>query len=489
MTRAAVWDRLWTIVGAVPIRAKIMGIVLGLVLMLGLGITWQVRQQLEATLDEELRLRGAAIATDLASRGVDRILTNDLFALHALTNETVANHPDVRYALIVDTRGEVLVHTFSGRLPRDLLSVHGSSRPDGSHVVVLDTDEGPVLDVAAPIFAGRAGVARVGLAERRIVTTVDTITAQLLIATAVVSLVGIAAAFLLTMVLTRPIEQLVQVTRKVGQGALAERARVWARDEIGQLAQALNAMVSRLEGMQQDLVRRNVELRRKEDLRGQLLQRLISAQEDERRRIARELHDETSQALTSVVVGLRLLREEPSALGVQERSEELRTIVVSALDAVHRLLFELRPSVLDDNGLAAALQRYAREYARVHGLAVDYQVGGLDGARLPSEVEIATYRIVQEALTNVARHADARKVSLLLERRDDRLISVIEDDGRGFDPAAQEVGSDGLSLGLAGMRERAGLLGGTLTIESQPGAGTAVFVDLPLAASHVEAAS
>ncbi|MDE3113490.1 MAG: HAMP domain-containing protein [Chloroflexota bacterium] len=470
-----------------PVRAKIMGIVLGLVLVLGLGITWQVRQQLEATLTSELELRGRSIAADLAARGVDHILTNDLYALHELASDAVADQPDVRYVFVLDPAGQVLVHTFGDRFPRDLLSVHGASPVDAPRVVWLDSDEGPLVDVAAPIFGGRAGVARVGLSGRRIAATLDTITVQLLGATALVSLIGIAAAFFLTTVLTQPILQLVQTTQAIGQGDLRERARVWANDEIGHLAGALNSMAGRLEAMQGDLLHQNDELRHKEALRGLLLQRVISAQEDERRRIARELHDETSQALTTVMVGLRLLADEPSAPPVAARAEALRDVVRTALDAVHDLLFELRPSTLDDHGLPAALQRYARTYADKHGVAVDFQVGGLDAERLPSQVETTTYRIVQEALTNVARHAEARKVSLLLERRGGHLIAVVEDDGRGFDARSLGNGAEREQpLGLAGMRERAALAGGSLTIESAPGSGTAVLLDLPLTVAPPE---
>jgi signal transduction histidine kinase len=337
------------------------------------------------------------------------------------------------------------------------------------------------MDIAAPIFNGRAGVARVGLSEARIASTVQTITAQLLLATAIVSVLGIAAAYLLTLVLTHPILQLVRVARDIEQGDLTRRAQVWSSDEIGRLSQALNAMVSRLETVQRDLVQRNEELRQKDALRGHLLQRVITAQEEERRRIARELHDETSQALTSVMVGLRLLSEEPSLEGSRNRAAELRNTVGAALDAVHHVLFELRPSMLDDNGLAAALQRYTWEYARKHSISVDFQTGNVEGLRLPSQIELTAYRIVQEALTNVARHAHARNVSLLLDRRGERLIAVVEDDGRGFDLAAVTSSQESeRSLGLAGMQERAALVGGTLSIESTPGSGTALFVTLPL---------
>jgi len=223
------------------------------------------------------------------------------------------------------------------------------------------------------------------------------------------------------------------------------------------------------------------ELRQKDEVRTQLLERVISVQEEERKRIARELHDETSQALTSLLVRLQVLEQAKSVPEAQAHLGDLRSEVARALDGVHDLALELRPSVLDDLGLVAALRRYFRDYEAKFAQRVDFQVLGLARERLPSDVEIAVYRIVQEALLNVARHARAQDVSVLLERRGSILAIVIEDDGQGFD-AAEIMGSGRQkeNLGLYGMQERASLLGGTVSIESSLGVGTAIIVQIPL---------
>jgi signal transduction histidine kinase len=205
------------------------------------------------------------------------------------------------------------------------------------------------------------------------------------------------------------------------------------------------------------------------------LRRVVSGQELERRRLARELHDETGQALTSILLGLRAVEETDSAEQMHEAASELRELVVATLQDVRRLAVQLRPKALDDFGLAAALERLAQTFAESTGIHVDLEAQ-LGKERLPPEVETTLYRIVQEALTNVVKHADASRVSILLVRRDASATAVIEDDGRGF--ASQTAREDG--LGLLGMRERVELHDGRLTVESQPGSGTTLVVEVPL---------
>jgi signal transduction histidine kinase len=184
-------------------------------------------------------------------------------------------------------------------------------------------------------------------------------------------------------------------------------------------------------------------------------------------------------------VWLRALEAEAeSPVGVilsPDRLLELKAIVADTLDGVRNLAMDLRPSVLDDLGLVPALPRYVRTCQDRHQLAVDFQTVGLEGGRLPAPVETALYRIVQEALTNVAQHANATEVGLLLEVRAGAVVPIVEDDGCGFDATRLIPGESAERwLGLSGMRERAELLGGRLTIESTPGVGTTLFVEVPL---------
>ena len=205
------------------------------------------------------------------------------------------------------------------------------------------------------------------------------------------------------------------------------------------------------------------------------LRRVVRAQEDERRRLARELHDETGQALTSILLGLKSLEDLDDVAALGQGVAALRERVVATLQDVRRLAVELRPAALDDFGLEAALERLTAGFAEQTGLKVELE-SRLQDDRLPEEVETVLYRIVQEALTNIVKHAQASRVSIVVTQKPGAVGAVIEDDGRGFDPDQSVDGG----IGLIGMRERVALLDGSMTIETAPGKGTTLVIEVPV---------
>lgn len=459
------------LVGTVGIRVKIMGIVLTLVVLMGGTATLQVRAMLTHTLDAQLKERAISVTRDLAARSTDLILINDVYALHRLLQDTQANNPDVRYVFLVNPQGGVIAHTFGEGFPKGLVAANTVDATAHHHTVLLDTDEGTIWDTAVPIFDGNVGIARVGLSTAGLHRTIDTVTGQLLLTTEMVATIGVTLAALLTWVLTRPILHLVEMAQAVGRADFTRRAPRWANDEIGTLADALNAMTDAL-------ARAETERAEREQLRAQYVSGVIAAQEEERKRIARELHDSTSQTLTSLLIGLRALRDRCHDETMRQQTEELRMVVGRTLDDVHTLALQLRPSVLDDLGLPAALERHVADCRRRAPIHIDLAIKGLEDQRLPAVIETAVYRIVQESLTNVVRHARAATASVFIERRHNAIRAIIEDDGCGFDLGVVSR-MDG-HLGLHGIRERAELLGGSLIIESEPGCGASFFVEIPL---------
>jgi signal transduction histidine kinase len=207
--------------------------------------------------------------------------------------------------------------------------------------------------------------------------------------------------------------------------------------------------------------------------------RLISAEDDERRRIARELHDETGQSLTALLVGLRAIEEQAITVDVQSAAKRLRRVAAQTVDDVGRLARGLHPSVLDDMGLAAAARRYVNDFVRSFGVPVTLRLERVTSNDVPQLAQTTMYRILQESLTNVARHARAQAVKVALTHRGAMLQLVVEDDGVGFDPRGTLTSTSG--LGLHGIRERVAMLGGAVEIESTPGKGVLLRAHVPTA--------
>jgi PAS domain S-box-containing protein len=283
-------------------------------------------------------------------------------------------------------------------------------------------------------------------------------------------------------------------TRQGGPAHILERAAAegravgegWSRRKDGSRFRA-EVLVTALRNREGRLVGYSVvthdvtERRRHAEVRARLLDQVISAREEEQRRIARELHDETGQALTSLLVGLRTLEGAPSLAAAQEQVAELRRVTARTLDEVHRLARGLRPAVLDELGLVPAVDQLALDYVQARGVPVDVSAVGFGPERIPPAVETTVYRVVQEALTNTAKHAGARTASVVLQQRRDVVQAIVSDDGCGFDvETALRAPAAWTHLGLHGMRERAALLGGTVTIESTPGEGTTIYVRIPV---------
>lgn len=284
---------------------------------------------------------------------------------------------------------------------------------------------------------------------------------------------SLLVAYLLTRAMTTPILELTRVAEAVRHGDLSQRARETYGDEIGNLSVTFNRMLD-------ELSRAMEEIRRHSAAATHLFRRLVSAQEEERRRVAHELHDRTSQLLASLTVYLKVLRETVQEDEVKERVKQVQDLVTQLMQDIHQLSWELRPSALDSFGLVAALENFIKERSQRGSPQIDFHVSGFDGERLPAHLETTLYRIVQESLTNIFKHAQATRASVILERTPQKVRAIIEDKGKGFDVEAVRSSEPEKHLGLLGMEERVDMMDGRLQIESTPGIGTTVFVELPL---------
>ncbi len=277
-------------------------------------------------------------------------------------------------------------------------------------------------------------------------------------------LMSVLINFVLLKIAFHPLTQLRETMKRIQAGNIELRAPLTGQDpEADQLAEAFNTMLETLA----------------EAARTRATQ-ILTAQEQERKRIARELHDETSQVLTSLLISLKVLEESITNEETRGRMEETRSLVHQTLRAIRNLSIDLRPSALDDLGLLPALRWYIKEYQQKCQIEVEF-VSTSFKERLPSEIETALYRIVQEALTNTAKYAKASRARISIAEDNGFVTATISDNGQGFDAQTilklpwQERG-----LGLAGMHERAALLDGTLLIKTEPGEGTTIEARLPL---------
>ncbi len=277
-------------------------------------------------------------------------------------------------------------------------------------------------------------------------------------------LISVLINFILLKITFHPLTQLRETMRRVQSGHTELRAPLTGQDpEVDQLAEAFNTMLETLAEASRTRATH-----------------ILAAQEQERKRIARELHDETSQVLTSLLISLKVLEETISSEEARRQVEETRSLVHQTLRAIRNLSIDLRPSALDDLGLIPALRWYIKEYQQKCKIDVEFFAHTFK-ERLSPEVETTIYRIVQEALTNTAKYAQATKVSVRVLEEEQSVRATVSDNGKGFDAQTllkrpwQERG-----LGLAGMHERASLLNGSLLINTEPGRGTTIEVTIPL---------
>ncbi len=311
---------------------------------------------------------------------------------------------------------------------------------------------------------------------------VRTLRRTLLLAGPLLVLVALLFAWGAARSVTEPLASLSRAADRLASGHLGTPVSSWGGDEVGHLAASFETMRQALQRSLADLTRANEELeervRDRTEKLTRLLDKLVSAQEEERKRLARELHDETCQTMAALGMKLDVAMAAPPE-GVRDRVSEARSFARRALDEIHRLIYDLRPSVLDDLGLVAAIRWLAERHASSLGIAVRCETDELPG-RLSPQVETTLFRAAQEALQNVARHSRAETVLVQVAPREGALEVEIEDDGVGFDPAlVASPEPTGRGLGLLGMRERLALVGGTAQIESSPGGGTRVVLRVP----------
>lgn len=455
---------------------RILAMALGIIALLSVAAGLIVWDSLDDIVSKQLQKRGAEIASHVALSSGNYILMEDLYNLYDLAKQTAANSEDVRYILITDSNNRLLAHTFSSGIPQGLLVDRVTDKQQAT--AIFSSNEGIIHDIVVPIENGAVGYVRVGMTEEYTRNSVNQHIREIVLTIFGVCTLAVFLSSRISAIITKPIRNLAQVAESITQGNLEIRANIRDGGEVGRLASAFNEMAASLIKASGDKEILLGELRAKEQLRDTLITRLMTAQEDERKRISRELHDETSQALTSLMLTMRVLAEDAPN---QEQKDALllgRDVAANILREVRDLAIELRPPVLDDLGLAAAIERYSDKFASRHGLDIDLQTAGRQ-ITVDDQIAVALYRIVQESLNNVVKHSGATTVSIAITFQPEQITVTIADDGRGISDADLLRAQQENRLGLYGMRERVELLQGRLEIRPSLQGGTELCITIP----------
>ncbi len=462
---------------------------------------------------EALEQQGVFLAETFGEVMADKLYFADVDAIDDMASVAVS-HPEITSVSVFRPDGRLLVSTAGGDYPEgaaELGVMNLALSPDRQ---VLATSQDQII-VFSPIVAGdqMLGGLQLSMNTDHVENDVANLIRQAILQGVTLIIVGALLAFLLGQYIARPIRRLVAATQRVAEGTYEFTAGRPRRDEIGELAAAFENMTvalsesnARLKDQSDQLMsskvaleaevlhrkgteaelrtaqselekrveERTAALRASEEEARALSRKLVGVQEEGFRYVSRELHDEIGQHLT----GLKFLLESITGETSEAVVGRARAVVDELTATTHDLSMSLRPTVLDDMGLLPALLWLIRRYSSQSSIQVKFEHYGL-GSRLPTDVETAAFRIVQEGLTNIARHAETTEADLTVWVGDGRLRISLADRGVGFDPESVTAQAD--SMGLVGMRERAQLLGGDLFIESSPGSGTRLRANLPTA--------
>jgi signal transduction histidine kinase len=454
-----------------PIFPKIIGIGFLVAILFGSVTLLQTRVGTERILSQYMEQKVIAATRTLANTIEQPASNGDTSAVLQHLEQARAIYPEMQYAIVRHADGRVAASTEDTDIPPDLLNIPVPPCPPECGLRRFGENAGVIYEARVPILSGEAGSLQVGFKDVSASRLLDTFTGTILWSLLLCIVVGALLALLLTNILTRPIHHLVEAANRIREGKFDTRAKVYSDDEIGRLAVAFNQMAEALNQYQQ-------QVQAKEKARVSLLERIVQVQEDERKNISRELHDHLGQSLLALLLQVQSVRSQENLpdSGIERIEKSIR----QAIDEVHSLAWGMRPSILDDYGLDSALARQIDEISRHFDLKIDYSYSSPPNLeRLPGRIEVCLFRIAQEAITNIQRHAGASRASVVVLRQVHEITLLVEDNGNGFNLSMLDEKRD-KCLGLIGMKERVALLGGRVVIESVPGEGTTIRVKIPL---------
>jgi signal transduction histidine kinase len=449
----------------VSLRNKIISFIILVTLFIGLFTVTYTYYVFNKESNLQLKVLSETLAEDLSFQSVRYIKKNNIIGLMKIIRNMRYRNKDIRYIFIENNKGKVIASTFDNGFPLKLLKIHNNKFKKIS-VVELKNMYGGVWDTGYPILKGKLGVVRVGVLTKYSRIIVNSFIGSLAFVIILIIFINIIIFSILITFITKPIAKLTDGLKSVEDGDLAVKLEeVHNNYELSESIHAFNKMIKRL----RDAEATKLE---KSKLMKEFTKKIIDAHEEERKRISRQLHDQIGQILANIKIRLKLLE---NSSGIDNKIKNdikiLRGNLSSDIELVHVMAKNLRPAIIDELGLFNAIDYYIDDFVKISGIKVKSDfIGQSSCCRLQPEIEIAIYRIVQEALLNVVSHSKATFVRVMLECNKNEFRGVIEDNGIGFNYKEGNVEN----LGLYGMIERAELLNGRLDIKSEKGNGTTI---------------
>ena len=457
--------------------AKVNLIIVGTLLLSIFILIMMMRGVTHNLTEKQLNLRGYEVGNYIAAMSINDILQENHYAMLERINKTKEKNQDVRYIVIANYTGQIIAHTFANGLPEGLPAAINVENMETYTVNKFNSNEGIIYDVVVPIENGNIGFVRVGLTSGEMQQLLNHTLTEFSIMSVILCIIAVILASWQVSVIIRPIRNLSQAAEEIKNNNYSVQTQCKTEDEIGKLSQTFNEMVAALQQKEDENNELLTALQIKECNRTILISKLFTAQEDERKRISRELHDGAGQSITSLLAYLKILSTEVKGDRQLMLINSARDVIIGVLSELRQMAVDLRPPALDDLGLVAAIEKYLNSLT-MHNIKANFAVSDLQ-IELPDSVVLALYRILQEAITNIIRHADATEVQVSLVGEAGLVKLVIADNGCGFSDTSLEYARMQKRLGLYGIQERVELLNGILDIQSTVGLGTKITITIP----------
>ena len=469
----------------VSIRIKLIGLAIFTAFFLGFVIIYFMFSFYNGEISHDAKFMSIVIGKRIAGDTASFIINGNVNKLNNLLKNEIKDNESILYIFYRNNKGIIVAHAFRkgfylnivNNNNNNILTVNNNLR-HLSTVKLTSAVYGKILDTSVPVFNGKLGVIRVGLSLKHIKNSFFAYEAPIFYKYIILILIFTAGLLYLIFEIiawwfSTPIVKLWDAAEKIKNGdydICVNTINTVSDDEIGKLSRSFNEMALILKQVEQERIKN-------EDLRKDFIKKIIDAQEDERKKISRSLHDRFGQFLSSIKIRLRILEDVNDPGEIKSKIHQIRDDLTEGFNIVHDMAKNLRPSILDETGLINAINQYIADTVKNNpDMKIDFYPINLENYGLDKNLEVNIYRIVQEAVLNVIRHACANSVTIILERLEGRIRGIIEDNGAGFGCC----GKDKDHLGIDSMKERAKLFGGELTVESEKNLGTVVKFYIPV---------